>query len=133
MKCRVCRAQIEPEQDHLCDGCRSLAALARERLEAAKASALPRPTERPPCLTCGFPMDPVLFRPDGPWTFYCVMGCHFCTCCRRTVRYDQVCPCWHCARCTYIDPRRGRSLRLIPSGTPCPSCGARQSEATLPQ
>jgi hypothetical protein len=39
-------------------------------------------------------MDPILFRPDGPWTFYCVMACHFCSGCRSIVRFDQVCPCW---------------------------------------
>jgi hypothetical protein len=47
-------------------------------MEAAAKSTLPPPKKSPPCEDCGGPQKPILFRPEGPWTFYCVNRCHYC-------------------------------------------------------
>ena len=70
-----------------------LVEICRRNLEGAKTSKLPPPTEKTPCEYCGVLMEPVLFKPEGPWTSYCVMGCHWCEDgCRKVHRYDEKCP-----------------------------------------
>src|SRR5581483_2397432 len=106
------------------------AAIVRENLEGARRTERTPPKRIVPCDDCGTPMAPVLFRPDGPWTWRCIKGCYACTGCRRVHRFDENCPCWHCPHCTVIS-KRGRSARPILPGKPCPNCGGRQGAVTV--
>jgi hypothetical protein len=120
-KCRVClRPGSELSDRGLCPHCEDMAQLVRERLDGAAKSKLKPPKRVVKCELCGTPMKPILFRPEGPWTHYCVKGCYGCPGCLGVFRYDQTCTCWSCSKCS--------SVRRIPAGKRCPMCGATQRE-----
>jgi hypothetical protein len=91
MRCRVCREHVFLNAGQLCGWCEVRAEIVRQNLEGARKSKKKPPTKCPPCDDCGGPQAPVLFRPEGPWTFYCVRGCYACNQCRQVYRYDQTC------------------------------------------
>lgn len=90
--CRVCHREGIMSERGLCPLCEELAEIVRKNLEGAPKSKLKPPKRCPKCKDCGVRMKPVLFRPEGPWTFYCVMGCYGCPECMKVYRYDQTCP-----------------------------------------
>jgi hypothetical protein len=91
--CRVChRESARLNERDLCPGCNELVEIARRNLEGAKKSTLPSPKVSPPCDDCGGPQKPVLFRPEGPWTFYCVTGCRYCRECHKIHKGREICP-----------------------------------------
>jgi hypothetical protein len=90
--CRVCRREGVMDERGICPRCAALVDIARKNIEGAKHSTLPPPTEIELCDDCGFPMKPVLSRPEGPWDFECIKGCRWCTECETVHRFDQLCP-----------------------------------------
>jgi hypothetical protein len=92
--CRICRhadAEVLSERG-LCPTCEARAEIVRRNLAGAAKSKLKPPEQRPECSLCKYPMAPVLFRPEGPWTFYCVKGCRGCPQCWKVHRFDELCP-----------------------------------------
>ena len=92
--CKVCRIKHLPLRDGLCEFCGWMADLVRTRLEEAKESKLKPPKRRPKCKDCGVPMKPILYRPEGPWTFFCDngLGCRWCQYCEQVHKFDELCP-----------------------------------------
>jgi len=79
LRCKICGREGELTKGHvLCPGHAALVEIVRRNLEGAAKSTLPPPKEIPPCDARGGPQKPILFRPEGPWTFYCLGGCHYC-------------------------------------------------------
>ena len=93
--CKVCREDSDDlSEGGLCPFCESLAEIARRNIEGAANSKRKPPKRRPKCRTCGVPMEPVLWRPDAKWDFYCDngIGCRWCWPCEKIHRFDELCP-----------------------------------------
>jgi hypothetical protein len=92
--CRICHREGIMSARGLCPFCESLAEIVKKNLDGAARSKRKPPKKCPPCSTCGVTMKPVLFRPDGRWTFYCDngLGCRWCTECNREHLYNEPCP-----------------------------------------
>src|ERR1700689_118357 len=93
LPCKLCGRESEQlSKDGLCQGHAAILEIIRGNLEGAAKSKLPPPKETPPCEDCGGPQKPILFRPEGPWTFYCVTGCRYCRQCHKIHKGGEVCP-----------------------------------------
>jgi ssDNA-binding Zn-finger/Zn-ribbon topoisomerase 1 len=93
--CKICRKKSDDLSERgLCPRCEELAEIARRNLEGAARSKLKPPKRRQKCPDCGVPMVPVLFRPEGPWTFYCDNGlsCRWCVSCGKVHKFNELCP-----------------------------------------
>ena len=72
----------------------------------------------------------ILFRPDGPWGFYC--GCH-CPLAAAAAFATISFVLGGIALAVCVSTCAGVVPCPIPNGKPCLTCGARQSEAVPPQ
>jgi hypothetical protein len=90
--CRICHSEGIMSERGLCPCCEALAEIARKNLKGAARSKLKPPKRCPKCIDCGGPTRPVLFRPEGPWTFTCVVECYPCRQCKKLFRGDETCP-----------------------------------------
>ena len=92
LRCKICGRKGEYINGHvLCRGHAALVEIARHNLEGAAKSTLPPPKETPPCEDCGGPTTPILFRPEGPWTWYCTNMCLVCPIHRKVHKRGEIC------------------------------------------
>jgi hypothetical protein len=92
MKCLVCLNKTELDEGGVCGRFARPADIVRKNLDGVAKSKL-KPSKRiVKCETCGTPMKPVLFRPEGPWTHYCAKGCQWCLGCDKIVRFLRPAP-----------------------------------------
>jgi hypothetical protein len=92
--CRICHSEGFMDERGLCPCCAAMAEIVRKNLEGAEKSKRKPPKRCPPCPTCKVTMKPVLFRPDGKWTFYCdnELGCRWCDECECVHLWNEPCP-----------------------------------------